>query len=75
MPMQSSPDHTPIFEGDASPGLVVTHPIQPTVEEVVVPMQSLVNPTLLFEGDASLVTLSLLRVMHPLFSCIYSTNG
>jgi hypothetical protein len=29
MPMQSSPDHTPISRGDVSPGLVVTHPIQP----------------------------------------------
>jgi hypothetical protein len=36
-----------------SPGLVVMHPIQPMVEEVVIPMQSLVNPTLLLEGDAS----------------------
>jgi hypothetical protein len=36
-----------------SPSLVVTHPIQPMVEEVVIPMQSLVNPTLLLEGDAS----------------------
>jgi hypothetical protein len=32
MSMQSSPDHSPIFEGDASPGLVVMHPIQPMVE-------------------------------------------
>jgi hypothetical protein len=53
MPMQSSPDPTPIFESGASHGLVVTHPIQPMVEEVVIPMQSLVNPTLLLEGDAS----------------------
>jgi hypothetical protein len=29
------------------------HPIQPMVEEVVVPMQYPVNPTLLLEGDAS----------------------
>jgi hypothetical protein len=33
--------------------LVVTHPIQPTVEDVVVPMQFPVNPTLPLEGDAS----------------------
>jgi hypothetical protein len=51
--MQSSPDPTPNFESGASHGLVVMHPIQPMVEEVVVPMQSLVNPTLLLEGDAS----------------------
>jgi hypothetical protein len=36
-----------------SPGLVVTHPIQPMVEEVVVPVQFLVNPTLPLEGDVS----------------------
>jgi hypothetical protein len=29
------------------------HPIQPMVEEVVIPIQSPVNPTLLLEGDAS----------------------
>jgi hypothetical protein len=53
MLLQSSPNHTPIVEGDVSPILVITHLIQPRVEEVVIPMQSLVNPTLLLEGDAS----------------------
>jgi hypothetical protein len=38
MSMQSSPDPTNMFEGDESPGHVVSHPIQPTVEEVVIPM-------------------------------------
>jgi hypothetical protein len=32
MPMQSSPNPNPIFEGDASPGLIGTHSIKPTVE-------------------------------------------
>jgi hypothetical protein len=45
-----------------SASLVITHPIQPTVEEVVVPMQSPINPTLLFEGDVS----PGLVVMHPI---------
>jgi hypothetical protein len=51
--LQSSPNHTPIVEGDGSRMHVVMHPIQPLVEELVIPMQSLVNLTLLFEGDAS----------------------
>jgi hypothetical protein len=51
MLMQYSPEHTPIIEGDASPGLVFTHPIQPTVEEVVTLVQYLVNPTLLLEDN------------------------
>jgi hypothetical protein len=46
MSMQSSPDDTPIFEGDASPSLVIMYHIKPMVEEVVVPTQFLVNPTL-----------------------------
>jgi hypothetical protein len=53
MPLQSSLDHTPIFEGDVSPIPVILHPLQPRIEEVVVPVQSLVNPTLFAEGDAS----------------------
>jgi hypothetical protein len=36
---------------DASLDLVVSHPVQPTVEEVVVLMQSSVDPTLLLESD------------------------
>jgi hypothetical protein len=53
MSLQSSLDHTPIFEGDVSPIPVIMHPLQPRIEEVVIPVQSLVNPTLLVEGDAS----------------------
>jgi hypothetical protein len=53
MTMQSSPYHTPIIKGDVSPIPIIMNPIQPRVEEVVVPVQSLVNPTLLLEGDAS----------------------
>jgi hypothetical protein len=33
--------------------LLSMHPLQPRIEEVVVPVQSLVNPTLIVEGDAS----------------------
>jgi hypothetical protein len=53
MPMQSYPNNTPIFEGDAYLDVFSMHPIQSRVEEVVTPVQSLVNPTLLLEGDAS----------------------
>jgi hypothetical protein len=51
--MQSSMDTTPIFWGDASLVIVIMHPIQPMVEEVLLLVQYLVNLTLLFEGDAS----------------------
>jgi hypothetical protein len=47
MSMQSSTDTTPIFGGDASLDLVVSHPIQPMVEEVVTSMQFSVDPSLL----------------------------
>jgi hypothetical protein len=51
MPMQSSA-HTPLpFGDDASLDLVVSHPIQPTVEKVVMLMQSLIDATLLLESD------------------------
>jgi hypothetical protein len=53
MSMQSSTDNTPIFGGDAPLDLVVSHPIQPMVEEVVVSMQSSIDPTLLLESDKS----------------------
>jgi hypothetical protein len=53
MLMQSSTKTTPIFWGDVSLDLVVLHPIQPTVEEVVVSMQSLIDPTLILESDKS----------------------
>jgi hypothetical protein len=51
--LQSSLDHTPILEGDVSLIPVTLHPLQPRIEEVVVPVQSLVNPTLPVESDAS----------------------
>jgi hypothetical protein len=53
MPLQSSPNDIPIFEGGVPPIPFIVHPLQPRIEEVVVPVQSLVNPTLLVEGDAS----------------------
>jgi hypothetical protein len=53
MLLQSSHDHTPIFDGDVSPIPIIMHLLQPRIEEVVVLVQFLVNPTLLMEGDAS----------------------
>jgi hypothetical protein len=44
---------TPFLGGDAFLDLVVLHPIQSTVEEVVVWNQSLVDPTLLIESENS----------------------
>jgi hypothetical protein len=52
-PLQSSLDHNPIFKGDLSPIPIILHPLQPRIEEMVVPMKSLVNPTPFAEGDAS----------------------
>jgi hypothetical protein len=49
--MQSSADTTPIFLGDVSLDLVVSHPIQSMVEEVVMLMQSSSDPTPLLESD------------------------
>jgi hypothetical protein len=34
--MQSPVNKTLLLEGDVSPGIVFRHPIQPTIEEVVV---------------------------------------
>jgi hypothetical protein len=51
--MQYSTNTTPIFGGDVSLDLVLSHPIQPTVEEVFVSMQSSIDPTLLLESDKS----------------------
>jgi hypothetical protein len=51
---------------DASLDHVVSHPIQPMVEEVVMPMQSSVDPTLLLESDKSKeVTLSMQSSVNP----------
>jgi hypothetical protein len=49
---ESYPDHTLVVEVDVSPVPIITHPIQPRVEEVVAPVKPLVNPTLLLKGDA-----------------------
>jgi hypothetical protein len=49
--MQSSTDTTTICGGDASLELVVSHPIQPTVEEVVMLMKYSVDPTVLLKSD------------------------
>jgi hypothetical protein len=50
---QSSPDLTPVVEGDVSHITVTMHPLQPIIEEVVVLVQYLVNPTLLVGSDVS----------------------
>jgi hypothetical protein len=66
MPMQYSVD-TPLPLGaNASLDLVVSHPIQPMVEELVVPMQSLVDSTLLLESEnPTEVTLSMQSSVNP----------
>jgi hypothetical protein len=43
-PLQSSLDFTPIVKADVSPIPITIHPLQPRIEEVVIPMQYLVNP-------------------------------
>jgi hypothetical protein len=66
VPMQYSTDTTLILGGDASLDHVVLHPVQPTVEEVVMLMQSLVDPTLLLESDKSKeVTLPMQSSVNP----------
>jgi hypothetical protein len=51
--MQSSSNITPVLRSDASLDHVVSHPFQPTIEELIIPMQSSVDPTLLSESDKS----------------------
>jgi hypothetical protein len=51
--MQSLTDTSPILGSDASLELVISHPIQPTVQEVVMLMQYLVDTTLLLGRDKS----------------------
>jgi hypothetical protein len=54
------------FGGDVSLDHVVSHPIQPTVEEVVVPMKSLADPPLLLKSDKSKeVTFSMQYSVNP----------
>jgi hypothetical protein len=48
-----SADNSLVLGGDASLGLVVSHPFQQVVEAIVASMQYLVNPTLLLESDQS----------------------
>jgi hypothetical protein len=48
-----SPNLTPVIEGDVSLIHVVMHPLQPRIEEGVIPLKYLVNPTLLVKGDAT----------------------
>ena len=66
MPMQSLTDTIPFLGSDVSLDLVVSHPIQPTVEKVVVSMQFSVDPNLLLESDNSKeVTLSMQYSVNP----------
>jgi hypothetical protein len=66
MPMQYLADTSLPLGDDASLDLVVSHPIQPTVEEVVMPMQSSVDPTLLLESDKlKEVTLLMKYLVNP----------
>jgi hypothetical protein len=51
--LQSSPELTPVVEGDMSPIPITVHPLQPRVEEVVVPVPSLVTFDFLMEGDTT----------------------
>jgi hypothetical protein len=45
MLMRSSADPTPLLGGEVPLYLVVSQPIQPLVEKVVMPMQSSADPT------------------------------
>jgi hypothetical protein len=64
--MQSSIETTHVLGDDASLDLVISHPIQPMVEEIVVSMQSSVDPSLLLESDKSKkVTLSMQSLVNP----------
>jgi hypothetical protein len=65
--MQSSVDPTPFLGGDVPLDHVVSQPIQPVVEKVVVPMQSLTDPTLLLESVEST------KVVMPMQSSVDPT--
>jgi hypothetical protein len=54
MPMHSSADPTPLLRGEVPLDLVVSQPIQPLVEKVVMPMQSSVDPTPLLRDEVPL---------------------
>ena len=52
--MQSYVDPTPLLRGEVPLDLVVSQPIQPLVEKVVMPMQSSADPTPLLRGEVPL---------------------
>jgi hypothetical protein len=52
--MQSSSDPTPILGGEVPLDLVVSQPIQPLVEKIVMSMQSSADPTPLLGGEVPL---------------------
>jgi hypothetical protein len=54
MSMQSSTDPTPRLGDEVPLYLVVSQPIQPLFEKVVMLMQSLANPTPLLGGEVPL---------------------
>jgi hypothetical protein len=61
------PDPTPLLGGDVPSDHVVSQPIQPVVEEVVMPMQSSADPTLLLESVEST------KVVMPMQSSVDPT--
>jgi hypothetical protein len=66
MSMQYLADTTLVLGSDVSLYHVVSYPIQPTIEEVVVLMQSSFDPTLLLESDKyNEVTLSMKSSINP----------
>jgi hypothetical protein len=66
MLMQSLTDTTPILESDASLDHVVSYPIQPMVEKMLVLLQFLVDPTLLLESEKfKEVTLLMQYLVNP----------
>jgi hypothetical protein len=54
MPMQSSIDPTPLLGGEVPLDHVVSQPIQPLVEKVVMSMQSSTDPTPRLGGEVPL---------------------
>jgi hypothetical protein len=54
MLMQSSTDPTPLLGGEVPLDLVVSQPIQPLVEKVIMLMQSSMDPTPLLGGEVPL---------------------
>jgi hypothetical protein len=52
--MQSSADPTPLLGGEVPLDHVVSQPIHPLAEKVVMPMQSSADPTPLLQGEVPL---------------------